>query len=409
MIRGARTWAGVAVSFTALLVAACSSGGSSTTDAASNGAGSSTSSAAAATGSAIKLMIVGIENNPIYSAPESFEGAQAAVDAINAAGGVNGHKLTLITCNNELDPNAEEACISEAASDHVSALVGSYFNFGDFAPIQKAQIPLILNQGIAPSEYTSSVSYTIGANVVWFESLGGFAAKEGAKSAAIAYIGTSAGKFSGELMQNSADRAGIKVTTVVGFDPNATDFSSYAAILTKGNPDALLVSGTSENVVPLIQAVKQGGYTGKIFTIDSDLPPSGLKTLGSAGDGIYVDGRALFPTDTSNPEVAAYLADINKYEPGTVLDENSEMGWSGVETYAELMKNATAFTGPDVIAALSKLTSPIQAGVFGPFIGSGTAPDPTYPRLLSAVYVTGQVENGVIKPINGTFLSTFQK
>jgi len=354
------------------------------------------------------LMIVGIENNPIYSAPESFQGAEAAVDAINASGGVNGHKLILITCNNQLNPNAEAACISEAASDNVSALVGSYFNFGDFTAIEKAKIPLLLNQGIAPDEYTSPVSYTIGSNVVWFESFGSFAAKEGAKSASIAYIGTSAGKFSGQLMEDSTKRAGIKVTALVGFDPSATDFSSYAAVLTKGNPDAIEMSGTSENVVPLIQAIKQSGYTGKIFTIDSDLPPSGLKTLGSAGDGIYVVGRALFPTDTSNPEVAAFLADINKYEPGTLLDENSEMGWSGVETYAELMKNATSFTGADVIAALAKLTSPIQAGVYGPFLGAGTPPDPTYPRLLSAYYVTGQVENGAIQPINGTFQSTFQ-
>ena len=61
---------------------------------------------AAAGGSAIDIQIDVPYNLPVASQPESIAAAQAAVDAINKNGGVNGHKLSLSVCNTDLNPSS---------------------------------------------------------------------------------------------------------------------------------------------------------------------------------------------------------------------------------------------------------------------------------------------------------------
>src|ERR1700737_1716063 len=96
----------LAIGIIAVMSAALAACGSS-----SKPAGSAPSSGSAGTSSApIKLMVIGELSSPAISAPQLGRGAQAAINSVNAAGGVNGHKLELLSCNTQTDPNVAAGC-----------------------------------------------------------------------------------------------------------------------------------------------------------------------------------------------------------------------------------------------------------------------------------------------------------
>ena len=49
-------------------------------------------------------MTMGPVSSPQFSLPSIPVGAQIAVNEVNAAGGINGHKVQLIACNDENNP-----------------------------------------------------------------------------------------------------------------------------------------------------------------------------------------------------------------------------------------------------------------------------------------------------------------
>src|SRR5580658_9522354 len=85
----------IAATVVVLSAAACSSSNSSTS---SSGAAGSTS--AAATGSTISVVVPCQVTGPVPY-PECASSVQAYFDQVNAAGGVNGHKLNAIICDTQ--------------------------------------------------------------------------------------------------------------------------------------------------------------------------------------------------------------------------------------------------------------------------------------------------------------------
>jgi branched-chain amino acid transport system substrate-binding protein len=395
----------MAVTIGGFALAGCSSSSSSspsapaasTTAAAASPSAATTTAAAAASGTPIKLLITASRDNPGLALPEMFSAAQAAVDSIDASGGVNGHQLQLIQCDNNLDPNKEVACLNEAVSDHVSAIVGSSLVLTNSYPmLEKAKIPLIGEQGIVPGEFTSPISFPFGSEYGWFVGAAAMAKADGITSGSVATLANVSAAFSTKLLTEAMASNGIKVTGTVDIPLDQTDQSAAAGALIKGNPPAVFLNGTPSTSAPLIQAMKQLGYTGKIYCNTAVCSPATVKALGSSSDGLRLSSTAAAVTDTSNPQVKKFLADMAKYAPGAELDENAEISWSAVELYAEVMAHQTDFSGANVIATFDKLTRPVQAGVMGDFVGSGTPPIASAPRLLNLGYFANTVNGGVI-------------
>ena len=148
--------------------------------------GSAATSHKSAHGSTVNLMAIGPINAPGFSLPSIPVGAQVAINQINKAGGLNGHPLKLITCNDENNPNTATACAREAITDKVAAVVGglSIFDTKIIPYLKQAGIPWI--GPATPDAYTSKNLFLMGdeglpANVA----IGEAAAKQGCKKVAI--------------------------------------------------------------------------------------------------------------------------------------------------------------------------------------------------------------------------------
>ncbi|MDC0769969.1 ABC transporter substrate-binding protein [Streptomyces sp. HD] len=89
--------------------------------------------------------------------------AQAYARWVNARGGINGHRLKVLTCNDHNDSVAAAQCADRAAEENVVAVIGSYSQFGDtFLPsLEGAGIPYIGGYGVTNSEFTSPLSYPV--------------------------------------------------------------------------------------------------------------------------------------------------------------------------------------------------------------------------------------------------------
>ncbi|MFE3599514.1 ABC transporter substrate-binding protein [Streptomyces sp. NPDC059142] len=89
--------------------------------------------------------------------------AQAYARWVNAAGGLDGHELRVLTCNERNDSAGAAECARRAVKEKAVAVVGSYSQFGRqfMAPLEAAGIPYIGGYGISEEEFTSFLSYPV--------------------------------------------------------------------------------------------------------------------------------------------------------------------------------------------------------------------------------------------------------
>ncbi|MGP4009843.1 ABC transporter substrate-binding protein [Streptomyces sp. 4N124] len=82
---------------------------------------------------------------------------------VNSNGGINGHKLKVLICNDHNDTVDAANCGRRAVKENVVAVVGSYSQYSDsfFPPLEGAGIPYIGGYGLTESEFTSPLSYPV--------------------------------------------------------------------------------------------------------------------------------------------------------------------------------------------------------------------------------------------------------
>jgi branched-chain amino acid transport system substrate-binding protein len=388
----------------AALTAGCGSNNSNSGQAADQ-ANKAGSGADAPTGSEVKIMAIATKNHPGLNQANLFSAAQARVASINASGGVNGHKLTLLECDENLDPNQEKSCVNKAVSEGVAAVVGSSLLFDQMEPLEQAGIPLLYNVGLTPKLYESAISWPTGGVVSWFAGQAMMASDEGVKSIALGGVNQGASEAAAAIASQAATNLGIEVKGKVVSSITASDLTADAAALAGKGSDAILLCGSNTYETPMIKALRQGGYTGKIFVQASGLKPADLKALGSVAEGVRVAAVGQPTNSGTTAMVKEMQADVAKYgSPEDLGDETAAAGWSGVYLFGKLMANASSFTSKDVTAALERLTTPTPGGTLGPFVGAGAAPFAKYPRLFSASFLPGIVEDGRIVP-TGDFVN----
>src|SRR5271154_6010063 len=111
----------VAIVATVSVLAACSSSGSSST---CSGGGST--SASTANKSPVKIFVTSSFTGTAYSDPQVLSAAEAAADSINAAGGIKGHPVSIVGCDDQLSPSVATQCAQKALSEKPIAVTGEF-------------------------------------------------------------------------------------------------------------------------------------------------------------------------------------------------------------------------------------------------------------------------------------------
>jgi ABC-type branched-subunit amino acid transport system substrate-binding protein len=377
---------GVVAGVGSLLLTACgSSGGSS---------GSSGSSAKAD----VKVMVLGSIQSQSLSVPGIQYGVQAAVGALNAAGGLNGHKVVVEVCNDQVDANQAAACARKAVTDKVIAVVGALTIYGDaVVPILKAaNIPDVGPFPISDQESDNADSWPIqGGNLMEARGVAELMKQAGVTSVNQVEVNTVAGKTSAAGVKVALQARGITVKHTDYVPATTSDMAAAVKAATRDGVGGITTNLAPPQVVPLITAAHQQGISQKLGFASTILSPDTLKQAGAAADGVLTAGSFPPLDDTALPSIVQYNADMTKYEPGKSYDAFSLNGWGAVQ----LLKLAgTGVKGDLTSANLITALNGISNQKFLWIDSFSTTPNPTKgsSRIFNTTVFLGKVQDGKI-------------
>jgi len=395
----------------ALSLAAC--GSSSKGASGSSGSGTGTTAPSKPCPSQpIKFTEIVALTSPLGNAPRSFaDGVNSAVDGVNRTCAL-GRPLQVTICDDKDDVNANVACGRKAASDGSLAILGSIGSFDD--GVKASNLPAIFVNGTSPFELTSTKAYSSVNGLALGISAASALKARGKASDTLLLPDTPTFEFAGSLLVKLAGMIGIKVDPIY-YPQDTTDFAPVAAQVSEKNNDSIGMLPT--NPVVVINALAQDGITPDkqdIVIPNGIITPDQMKQLGSALNGMLVVSEAFPPTDTSNPGIQEFRADMqadgkNPDDPN--VNAGTVTSWSNVKK----LEGALLAAGPAVIKSLDS-QKVVDAVVNHPIDRPEAAPYdfrkqamPEVPqlsgfRMFTRKVAVLQIENGKYNVLSNGFI-----
>lgn len=355
-------------------------------------------------------MNIGSYDNPVYAIPEVKTAMQAAVDKVNAGGGIGGHPLRAVYCDDQLSPNGATACAQQAQSEKVAAVVGAVEVIGDALPVlEKAGIPYIGGAGISPQELTSSISFPLASGTPgWYRGIATAAVSAGKTKIAVIHADNASAEGSAQYAVKAIEDAGLKPVRNIVAPAGQADYSAQAAAASEGGVDAILLVVTPEQSTPIIRALRQGGYTGLVSALASNFAPDQIKALGTDAEGGLSVSQVTSVSDTSNPVEAEFTAAMKAKDPKAVVDEVGLITWTAVDLFQKVASTLQTVDAASVLSGFENLNTPIDLGSTGPYKVLGTNPPSEFPRIFNPTVTVAKVSDGSLVGAGG-FIDPFAK
>jgi ABC-type branched-subunit amino acid transport system substrate-binding protein len=381
------------------------------------GGGGSSSSGGGATGSTITIGGTGAISSSVLSQPERKAAEEAAIDAINAAGGVNGHPLKLDWCDTKNDANGEFTCMRQLTDDKVTAIVAPGLIVDQSSRGLKYAaskgIPIIGGQGLSPAEFSTPGVFPLSGGIPgWSYGQVAELVKEGAKKIALFGDNEAGSLYILSFTQSAMQLAGIKPVRYVKTDQNADPtFSQGAAKAIAGDVDAVIFDSSPTYGAKAVQALRGAGFKGPIASITGVFTAPIIKSLGANAENLYLTSQTALSTDTSNPGVQAFLAGMKKIAPNDDANETAMTAWTATQLFAKVAATVQGgITAKSVLDAMDNLSTPIDLQTAGPYQVKGvTSPLKDYPQMYNTQVALGVVKSGALVPFgDGGFVDPFK-
>ena len=349
----------------ATTLAACSESGSS---------GSSASGSAASTGDIKIGVVLDITGAGASLGVPERQTIEMLADQVNAAGGVNGRKVKLyIEDNQSTEDGAAKATTKLLTTEKVDVIIGASRTGPSLAmrPIaEKAEKPMVSLAANAKIVDGSKWVFKTAQNdrVVLEKMVDDMKAKNITK-VAVARDASGFGEGIPEMLTEIGKSAGITVTTVQKFAPDATDFTSQMLGLRDSNPQAVLIWGIPPAAGLAQKAYKQLALNVPVYQSHGIGNQAFLDTAGDSANGLLAPmGRMLVADqlkadDPQKAVVTKFIADFKaKYNanPSTFAGHAYDGFMIAVESLKKAGTDAVKLR--DAIEATSKW--PGISGVF---------------------------------------------
>lgn len=374
----------------AFAVSGCGSGASESTV-----VGSSTASSDSA-GSFRIMNITTLTGTTGSETPEAAEALAGGVEALNAAGGVNGQTIELIQCDDQGDPNRARSCARQAVEKEVVATVG------DASGLRESYMPILEEAGIAvvgalPSsavDFTSKVAFPVAGGVpALYQGIGqqlvnlGHASKIGA--VLTEFPGVSA--FSG-LLKEGLEGTGASVTKQTLVPIGTPDLQGAVASSTGDGVDGVALLLLVNENIRYIQEARSAGYEGPIDV--ADWSSQAMEQLGSAAEGVMVTSY-FQPLSAGGPTIERYKREMAKYAPKCPLEKLGAINaWVALQVFAHAIEGVKSVDKESVLKGMSEVEG-FELGGFIPTYSTTTEfADPNYPRLFNHDVWFEQVKAG---------------
>jgi len=265
------------------------------------------------------------------------QGLQACFTQVNAAGGVNGRKLELVSIDDAYDPDqAVEATTKLIKEDKVFCLagyVGTPTAKVVMPIVSEAKVPIVglftgamlLRQPVNQFVLNVRASYDDET-----EALVEHLTKDlSAKSVAVFYQNDSFGQAGLSGTDKALKKRGMEVVAKGTFERGTVAVKSGLAALLPAKPDAVIMVGTYKPVAAFLKEAKEAGLTATFCTVSFVGTENLIAEAGLAGDGVVISQVVPSPQDASVPVVKDYqaaLAAVPGAKPGYVSLEGYVSG-----------------------------------------------------------------------------------
>ena len=248
-------------------------------------AGCSSGGSASAAGSGKPQIVIG----GIFelSGPDSvfgqgnYQGAQLAIQNINAAGGINGKPVKMIVSDDQSDPATAVAAVRrDISSDHVSIILGPVFSPVALAVAQAAQSlkTVFYTPGSAAPQLTQPYQkYVFAPNQT--QAVGSAAIAELVHSMGLKKIGfleetDSYGQETLPGLKTSLAQYGLSVANIQTISSDATDATSQMVAFKQAGDQAVISAVTTSPAIASVKAEAQQNINIPIFTYGGGSAPT---------------------------------------------------------------------------------------------------------------------------------------
>jgi branched-chain amino acid transport system substrate-binding protein len=364
--------------------------------------------------------ITSATGNAASTFSDAGTGAKAAFEAINRAGGINGHKVTMISADDQSSPAGDATATSDLINKGVFLIENfSPYAFGGYRLAQKAGVPVVGGAFDGPEwgqqPNTNMFSYlggvpssgTVSANT----ELANFFKLVGATNVgALAYGISPSSTSSVQNLKIALGKVGLKMgyeNLSVPF--GGVDVTAYVLAMKAAAVNGAACSCVQSTNLALFTGLKQGGVHAAVLSFSSaDSSLFDNATAAAAAQGAYYN-TLVPPLDLDNSATNTFIANVKAVDPSLRANYTPSYGLTGSylaaqvaikglqvagknPTRASFIKNLTSVTG---FTANGLLASPVSFNHFG---------SAEHQTCSYVVQVVGQsfktINNG--KPICGT-------
>jgi branched-chain amino acid transport system substrate-binding protein len=329
-------------------------------------------------------------------------GEEMAVSYFNQNGGIAGHPIKLVLCQNQGTPSGAQNCANQMVQQNVAAVAVPFTGQGavEVPIITKAGIPYVTLSGASTEELTTPGSFALS---------GGFPAvlgtdaldskQKGYKKFAMLTEDVpaaiqGANVLGGMVFKNAG--VGFKVIPV---EPGTADITPQLQSAVSYGAQAIGITGDLTLCTSFLKAYQTLDLTTPKYLIGPCVDKSIFASLGSV-----LKGSLITTTSAAGPKDAKIYAAMTKYAKNTSPNPNvSQNQASGATSVWALVNVMNGYTGPVTAATIKtrlqtvkRVSLPLSGGLT--FTCDGTA----VPILKSVCSVatklgtltaTGQVRN----------------
>jgi len=290
------------------------------------------------------------------SAGTNFKyGVELAAKEINAAGGILGRKIDLVSYDTQSQPGVAKGLAKRAVDEGAYVVMGPVFSGSIIVSMAETKAAEITNftggeasnitaQG-NPYIFRTSFNQSAGmpklANYINGELK--------AKSVAIIFVNNDFGKGGRDAMVKELGARNIKVAADISTESNQADFSAAVLKAKQANADALFAYLNEEESARLLRELRKQGYDKPIL---GETTLMGQKVIDLAGDAANgVRGHVGLTIDAPNPLVKAY-ADKFEKEFKVKSDHNGIKGYTSMYVIKTATEKLGKFDSKALAAAL---------------------------------------------------------
>lgn len=303
--------------------------------------------------------------------PPIRDGAQMAVDEINAAGGILGQELELVVRDTATSPDVGRDAASKLVEvDRVPAIVGALSSGVTIAASSvtiPAEVVLMSPASTSPAipelEDDDYVFRTVVSDAVQGIVIGRLALMLNYSVVSVVYVNNDYGKGLAEVFKETFESLGGTVPDMVPYEENKPSYRGEVEKAMGGNPDAILfISYPVDGNKQITEAV-EAGYEGKF------LFPDGMKGEGVAPGPACPEG-GTGPIEGAYGTVAAAgfrVAEFNESfdaEFGPTAIPYNTNAYDAVMLIALASARAGQATGPAIRDNLREVANPPGEAVY---------------------------------------------